>query len=345
LKIFETNDVKLLLNEKFNIIDEKSSYENRSKIKIECKICNIISTKTVHNKMNSECRNCNMKKSYKDNRDYKILNYPGVLSYYANDNNIVVVKFICETCNCEKEKLFPNFIKNKYCTNCIMTESSLKREKEKGCKFLRFENNILSINSELDKTQQITLTNEYDDINLKCSQCSTFETDKLWRISRFIRTQTNYTCVNCSKDNKLKFSTYNSVKFYKKYPDLGNENGYLYTYKIIVDGIISHKIGITRNNILDRIAKVSRLYQISDLKYIQTTNLECSELEKHYKNKYKEFKILPTVKFEGYTECFTIDIFTLENIEAQRLEIKSRTSEANADGSGQLILIDDEDIV
>ncbi len=96
---------------------------------------------------------------------------------------------------------------------------------------------------------------------------------------------------------------------------------------------------------MDRITKVSRLYQISDLKYIQKSNLECSELEKYYKNKYKEFKILPTVKFEGYTECFTVDIFTLENIEAQRLEIKSRTSKVNVDGSGQPILIDGEDIV
>ncbi len=87
MKIFEINSVRIMLNEKFNIIDEKLSYNSYDKIKIQCKSCNIVSTKTVHNKMNSECRNCNMKKAYKDKKDNKILNYPGVLGYYNNRNN------------------------------------------------------------------------------------------------------------------------------------------------------------------------------------------------------------------------------------------------------------------
>lgn len=120
-----------MLNEKFNIIDEKSTYENHDKIKIECKICNIISTKSVHDKMNSECRNCNMKKSYKDKKDYKILNYPGVLSYYNNGNNLAVVKFICEKCNCEKEKLFSKFYKEQILHELYNDRKFIKKRKGK----------------------------------------------------------------------------------------------------------------------------------------------------------------------------------------------------------------------
>lgn len=337
MKTYDISSVLTTLNNKFIIFEEKSVYNNNERINIECNKCKIKSSKTINNRLNSECRNCNMKKAVKDKQANKILNFPGVISYYINKSGNPIVSFICKKCNEKKEKVFTNFVNNNCCTNCATSASATKRENEKGCKKLRFYDNILCINSKLHENQEIELHDEYDDIILKCSQCETFNSDKLWRIGRFIRKKNDYICISCAKSNKLKFSTYNSVKFYNTYPELGNSIGYLYTLKIIINNNICYKIGITRNSVTDRICKISKMFETSDLKYVELSNLECAELEKHYKNKYKEFKILPTVKFDGYTECFTVDIFTFENIKAQRLEIKSRTSEANADGSGQLI--------
>ena len=47
----------------------------------------------------------------------------------------------------------------------------------------------------------------------------------------------------------------------------------------------------------------------------------CNMKKSHYNKIDSEVKMYPEIKFEGYTECFTIPIDIKENMKVQRLEL------------------------
>ena len=314
-KIYSKDYILSILKNKFTIKNLKEEYTTKDKLELICNDCDIECTKNIGNKFNGECRNCNMKKSHYNKIDSEVKMYPEIISW-KRGIAYTLVTFKCIICSKESEKMFGNFKKNKRCTNCVSREVANNRCQEENKNILI---NILNENNiEYKPFEKQTI---YNDIEVKCSECCKFHISKIYTVKNKCLNDGKFLCNECTLKRKQKTSTYNLVKFYKNNKELGDKTGFLYFYNININGVEACKMGITRNDVMSRVPKSSKIYEISNIRYIKDTNLNVAIRERELKNKYKEFKILPEIKFEGYTECFTIPIDIKENMKVQRLEL------------------------
>lgn len=321
-----------LFNNNFIIHNIKDRYYYDDILDVTCKVCGIKHTKRTNYRINGECRNCEMKKLKSSEMEEKFKKIEGVISWEKEKSGYSIL-FKCSGCNLEKRKKYQSFKKSKLCKQCFCKKIAANRDKtELYNKFLATlkDNNIEYIL----ENEYFSMKDLYDNIKYKCSSCNTYNSDKFYTVKRACGENKEYLCTKCSKDNKRKKSTYNLVKFYKNNPELSDKIGYLYFYDIKISDKIYTKIGITRNDVLSRTINTSKLYEVSNIRYIEDTNLNVSILERELKNKYKNFKILPDVKFSGYTECFTVPIDIEENMKVQRLSHNVSTTQVNGVGSG-----------
>lgn len=333
IKNFNLIDIEQKLD-KFIILNPQEIYLGiDSKIEVECKKCGSKYNKLINNLVTS-CRTCSNNERYIEIEKNKLEklkeSFPEILSWkkHGQDYNIA---FICNTCNKDSLKTFSKYEKIPICTSCSTSISSKKREKKRGDKHKRLTDKLNLLNEDFYIKEY---KNSNDNIIIKCKSCGNIQHDKVYRVLTFERQNKNYLCRNCSLDNKLRLSAYNMVKFYEN-SDLGNNIGYLYMYEVVMNDKKFFKLGITRNSILSRIRKISKIYEIKNIVFIADTNLNVAKLERSLKKKYQNYKIKPDKKFEGYTECFTIPILFEEKMEVQRLSHDGSTSQAYGDGSEQ----------
>lgn len=327
-KIYKKHDILHILKNKFTIINLKEEYTTKDTLELICHTCEIKFTKKIGNRLNKECRNCNMKKSKHEKLENKMKEFPEIISW-RKGIAYTLVTFYCPECNEKSEKIFVNFKKNKICSKCASKEAADKLDRSKNIESIKIL--LESYNIRYKPFDKYT---GYDDIEVECSICNKFSMSKIYTIKNKCRRDGRFICKHCTLKRKQETSAYNMVKFYENNKELGQQIGYLYFYDIKVDGVVFCKMGITRNNILSRISKVSKIYDISNVRYIEDINLNVSTKERELKNKYKYFKITPEIKFEGYTECFTVFIDIEENMEVQRLSLNGSTTQANGVGSG-----------
>lgn len=286
----------------------------------KCLSCDSISNKNINNP-NNKCRCCSNRKinsEKKERKNQKLFKkYPSILSIIEIDKQYQMIEFTCSKCGKINTKNLWAFESSQICKHCNNSEASIKRNNSEISHKDRIENQIKNISSDF------TIVNFKDvnsNIKIKCNHCNSMKNDKIHRVLKFARVKKSYKCHKCVKDDKIKMSAYNLVKFYENNEHLANKLGYLYMYKMVCNNSEMYKIGITRNTIQGRIYKIKDIFKISDIVYIKDTNLNVAKLERKLKSKYKDFKIKPDIKFEGYSECFTIPILFKENMQVQRLE-------------------------
>jgi len=321
-KVYYLNDICSIL-EGFVILNPAEEYWGcKSFVKVQCKACNIVSNKKL-NTLTSKCRNCEMKKA-KAKRVIAKFNEivdsdSSIISIDGDTTNNARVLFICKSCNCKSSKLYNKFINNKICNTCAYVKSSKTRESRRESKLERFTSKLNKYNETYTIPEYI---DEYSVIDIKCNQCDTFVTDKIYRVKRHMYDNHNFKCRECTQINKIQMSAYNLVNFYEEHTELGAKTGYLYMYTITVNGAQSFKLGITRNGVKNRIQKVRKLYDVTDVCFVSMSNLESAKCERLLKRKYSKYKIKPDKKFEGYTECFTVPVLLEEKMKVQRLSLE-----------------------
>lgn len=285
-------------------------------VKKLCKYCNKIEVKT-----SDSCRTCSIKRTYARKLEDKITKIiseneqilDARLSKTSHHN--IEVDFTCASCNNETTKLYSHFLKCKKCKSCSHSKAAKKRNENK------YGKNIIKIETYLQRNGinyfSIKESKDYiySDIILLCDNCGLKYNSEFYRVQRFYNKNNKVLCKGCKKqESKYKHGC--SVTFYSK-NEVGKELGYFYSYDTIVEGKKCYKIGITRQNILNRVKK--QVSNPENIVYIKLPNLECAKLEKKLKLKYKEYNSLLKEKIDGYTEFFDVDIINIENLKVQRL--------------------------
>ena len=107
-----------------------------------------------------------------------------------------------------------------------------------------------------------------------------------------------YGCKRCSSVG------FNKESWLKR---LKNKDGVFYVLRFFnTENEQFIKIGITTNSIPKRYTKMSG-YNYDILKMVKGSASKIYDIEKMILKKYKHFKYIPKIKFEGHTECFTIN--------------------------------------
>ena len=89
--------------------------------------------------------------------------------------------------------------------------------------------------------------------------------------------------------NKEKYKNTNCVLYKVRLFDNDNKESF-------------YKIGITINDISKRMSNIPYKYEIISI--YESNVYKCFYKEMDFKNKNKEFKYKPKLKFNGYTECY-----------------------------------------
>jgi hypothetical protein len=107
-------------------------------------------------------------------------------------------------------------------------------------------------------------------------------------------------CPLCS--NKLQNNTFICHDYFIRNPHMKNIPYKVYFLKFYGNDEKFYKIGVTKREIKKRIANIP--YNLVECKYEEMSFYEAYLLEKELKNKLKEFRYTPKIKFGGWTECF-----------------------------------------
>ena len=109
-----------------------------------------------------------------------------------------------------------------------------------------------------------------------------------------------YGCPLCSKENNgFICKDYFSLK-----PEMKDIPCKVYLLKFSGNDEEFYKVGITRQKLSERTRKIP--YTLIESKVIETTFYEAYEIEKELKQKIKSKKYRPKIKFDGWSECFTL---------------------------------------
>jgi len=116
------------------------------------------------------------------------------------------------------------------------------------------------------------------------------------------RAQTNlynqHGCPVCARQN-------NSVlteKYFRLHPELKEKSCKVYLINLANEDEDFYKIGITTRELKRRFRNIP--YQVKKVETIETTYYEAFLLENKLKDAIKEYKYLPKIPFDGWTECF-----------------------------------------
>lgn len=109
-------------------------------------------------------------------------------------------------------------------------------------------------------------------------------------------------CIKCGREK----SNWNMLNYYRQNKNDAYKMGTLYFVQLEnkETGEILYKIGITRRTIDKRFQKINKLYNINVIYNIKMSNIKTSLYESFILKKFKDYKYIPHLKFEGWTECF-----------------------------------------
>lgn len=97
-------------------------------------------------------------------------------------------------------------------------------------------------------------------------------------------------------------------KRFQSHPELKNKNGMLYIIRCRNADENFIKIGITQYDLKHRFHKTNTIpYQYEEVAILQGSLYESFKLEQSIKKSFKQYKYRPTIKFNGYTECLSVD--------------------------------------
>lgn len=92
-----------------------------------------------------------------------------------------------------------------------------------------------------------------------------------------------------------------------------NKEAFVYHIKIESDVESFYKIGITTQNLKKRFRNL-KPYNYEVLNYVTTNLYEAVKIERECLDFIKDYSYIPSVKFDGYTECFSHTAPEVENL-------------------------------
>jgi hypothetical protein len=103
----------------------------------------------------------------------------------------------------------------------------------------------------------------------------------------------------CPKCNTVGFSKESWLKYLKV------KLAFFYVLRVFNDNEEFIKVGITSKTVKDRYRTLKN-YKIEIIKLIEDTPSKVYDIEKHFLKEFKKYRILPTLPFEGWSECLNI---------------------------------------
>ena len=219
-----------------------------------------------------------------DKFDYMLVNYK---TSYCN------VQIICKKCNYQfSEQANNHLYGSKECPNCNIGS---KKTTE------RYIKDVVKIHGNKFDYSLVNYKSSQNYVNIICKKCSCVFSQ---------RAASHYTsgCPNCAAEETT------SILHKKNLHKFTN----LYLLKIHSNTEVFIKIGIS-NNIRNRIGLIMREsnYKPEILNLYNDIGFTIVELEKQFKKKYRNYKYRPNINFNGYTECFDLDVLSEFDYESE----------------------------
>jgi len=127
-------------------------------------------------------------------------------------------------------------------------------------------------------------------------------------------THVKHGCCKCAKENtKGGHGGLNLVTAERKKDEWENKPAYVYHIKLDSENESFYKVGITTQDLQKRFGNLTP-YTYEVLNYVTTNLYEAVKLERSVLELTKNCKYLPSVKFDGYTECFSTTVPEIDNI-------------------------------
>jgi len=121
-------------------------------------------------------------------------------------------------------------------------------------------------------------------------------------------------CCQCAKENtKGGHGGLNLVTAERKKDEWENKPAYVYHIKLNSENESFYKVGITTQDLQKRFGNLTP-YTYEVLNYVTTNLYEAVKLERSVLELTKDCKYLPSVKFDGYTECFSTTVPEINDI-------------------------------
>ena len=117
----------------------------------------------------------------------------------------------------------------------------------------------------------------------------------------------------CKKEIKGGHGGLNLVTAERKKEEWETKSAYLYYIKMNSETENFYKIGITTQDLQRRFRNLTS-YSYEILNYVSTNLYEAVKLERSLLELTQEHKYLPSIRFDGYTECFSSTNPEIENL-------------------------------
>ena len=276
-----------------------SEYTRRCDIiRVYCLTCNISFLQLANAHLQGKgCSDCAKRNKTKTNNQF-ILDveekYPNrfkILSEYTGCFCKIKVK--CLICNIVEYKEASNFLETGCCRNCGQLIANIKNTKT-------HKQFILDL-QEAQPNKFKVLSNyisSKDKILVKCLSCS----KDIFTTPNILLSGSG--CYDCNIVGNY------TESLFEARPDLKDNPATLYFYKFKGINHIEefYKIGITINK---RSFEIGKHYKIILSNNLETTLYDAFQKEQKFIIDFKEYKYTPKIKFGGYTECFSKEIYNV----------------------------------
>lgn len=191
-------------------------------------------------------------------------------------------------------------VKDKY-GECSITVGHLLQGKKPSIesalnKDLYFKNLMIDIYGDIYKYRKITKKSFRNYVEFKCHKHGWQK--RPWKLFYVFKT-------SCLKCNKESMATRGFTK--EKYVKICNgRKSFLYLLKFKKGDEEFYKIGLTLRSVKERFYGSS--YTISEIFIKKDSAENIFDIEEKLHKKYKQFKYLPKIKFNGYTECYNTNL-------------------------------------
>jgi hypothetical protein len=276
-----------------------------------CNTCNYENTVRISSHINSKtgCPSCSNKLTWTLERakievnkihKNKFIVHDIHIKKSKNNKKISYVDLECIDCSHRNLVSISNTISNKKsCRNCAINIWNIETAQNESDKIhnKKFLLSNIKIKKYGNKNQSST------HVDITCKDCG--YTNNIL-ISNHI-----YNNQGCGGKCNIKGQRQVQIETLKNDCILANQTYKLYflkfTHKITNEQF--YKVGKTRNNIKKRFrSKEYNNYIIEEVQVVEATHLWVAEQEDIFINKHKDYQYIPDEKFDGYTECFKLEI-------------------------------------
>lgn len=298
-KIF-IEKVKIIHNNKYSYSDV-TYINNRTKIKIYCNNCNSVFYQTPNAHLLGQgcpkcCKNLNttifVEKAYKKHKG--LYDYSKVV-YTASKNNVTI---ICNNCGKEFQQSANSHLRGNGCKHCNRMKYGISLQTPKK-QFLDKVNTIHNNKYSYDLTNYNGVANSI--ITITCPEHGKFQQNA--------RIHLRSGCPKCVVKG------FKRTKWITKCQNNINSNPETYIIRCFNTKEEFIKIGITQYSLSRRFAgKKSLPYSYEILKEFKGSPDFVWDKEKELHKKFKNYKYMPKIHFNGYTECFSSEILQFLNL-------------------------------